>query len=229
MAITLNKITTDLLNIVRGADVSRDEPISKNQLEYWVHQYRALLLKRDLDQNRYPHPDYVQEFNGLVLEKVDKAGSNAVSSELYTLRTVLDLPKFLDLNDRIGITFIGTVTGDEIQLMSQQRSPWQQYKSYTKNNKIAYIKGDKLYIERCPLIRYVTVRGVLEDPTVAKDYSSHTGISTYTNDSSYPIPADKLPALKELILQKELGIMYKERSDNDNDSDQEVSPNIKND
>ena len=58
--ITLNTITTDLLNIIRGAQVTQSEPISKRQLEAWVHQYRALLIKQEMDKGKMPNPDYIQ-------------------------------------------------------------------------------------------------------------------------------------------------------------------------
>ena len=57
---TLNTITTDLLNIIRNFDVSRSETISKRQLEMWVHQHRAILLKQDIDKDKLPNPDYIQ-------------------------------------------------------------------------------------------------------------------------------------------------------------------------
>lgn len=218
MAVTLNKITTDLLTIIRGAEVSKDEAVSKKQVEFWIHQYRALLLKRDLDNGKEPHPNYVQEFNGLDLEKVDKAESTTLTSNLYTMRTVDDLPVFLDLNDKIGITFVGSVTGREIQMVSQQRGVLQRCKKYTSQEPLVYIKGDKLYLENDLEMRYITIRGVLEDPTTAADYSGHTGISSYTNDSMYPMPIDKIPALKEMILKLELGIIYKTEGDEVNDS-----------
>ena len=55
--VTLATITSDLLNIIRGAHISQSEPISKRQVEGWIHQYRAFLLKQDLDKSKMPNPE----------------------------------------------------------------------------------------------------------------------------------------------------------------------------
>jgi hypothetical protein len=87
--VTLNTITTDLLEIVRQAKISRSEPISKRQLEAWVHQYRSLLLKRDLDKGKMPNPDYIQEIPAIELEVVDRADGSNIDTYTYMLKTKL--------------------------------------------------------------------------------------------------------------------------------------------
>ena len=69
---SLQTIVMDLLNIVRNSNISRSELISPRQIEMWVHQYRALLIKQDLDKGRMVNPDYIQEIPGLQLEVVDR-------------------------------------------------------------------------------------------------------------------------------------------------------------
>ena len=44
--VTLDNIITDLLKIARGSKVSQSETISRRQLEEWVNEYRALLIKQ---------------------------------------------------------------------------------------------------------------------------------------------------------------------------------------
>ena len=50
--ITINHISQDLLNIVRGSNIAQSEPISKRQIMDWINYYRALLMRRDEQKNK---------------------------------------------------------------------------------------------------------------------------------------------------------------------------------
>jgi hypothetical protein len=158
--VSLNTITTDLLNIIRASKISRSESISKRQLEMWVHQYRAILLKQDLDKGQMPNPDYIQDIPALELEVVDQSAGTDLPSGKYILRSVLELPKTIDLNFKSGFMYVGTIDGREIQLIPEGRSKWQQYKKYTSFDYVCFLRGKKLYVVSPEPIVYLTVRGV---------------------------------------------------------------------
>lgn len=228
--VTLNTIVTDLLNIIRSSKISRSESISKRQLEMWVHQYRAFLIKQDLDKGKMPNPDYIQELPGLQLEVVDKSAGTDLLSGKYVLRTVLELPKTIDLNFKPGFTFIGTIDGREIQLVPQSRVNWQRFKKYTSGDVLAYLKSKKLYIESfesLPPIEHISPRGIFEVPTEVMNFQNpHADYSFGGWDTPYPIPENMIPVLKEMILRKELGITVQSMSDTTNDSAAMVKPNV---
>jgi hypothetical protein len=216
---TLNTIVMDLLNIVRSSNISRSELISPRQIEMWVHQYRAFLIKQDLDKGKTPNPDYIQEIPGLRLEVVDRSKGSDLPSIEYLLRTVLELPKTIDLNFKPGFTYVGTIDGREIQLIPQGRSKWQRYKKYTSNDNTAYLKSNRLYIEMVSPLESITVRGIFEVPTEVSNFdNSHADYTYATWDSPYPIPINMIPTLKEMILKKELGITVQSTSDLTNDA-----------
>lgn len=230
--VTLNTITTDLLSIIRGSKISASETISKRQLEEWVHEYRGVLLKQDLDKGKLPNPDYIQEIDFLKLEPIDIVGSNVLSinnvnmSGCYFLRTVLEVPKTIDLNFTSGFMYIGTVTGDEIQFISEGRSRWQKYKKYTSTDKMCFLRGGYLYVTSNTEMEYISVRGIFEVPSEVARFINPTTRQPYFNlNSKYPIPINMLPTLKEMILKKELGIEAQAPSDNKNDSQHKVSQN----
>lgn len=230
--VSLNIITTDLLNIVRASKVSQSEPISRRQLEDWVHQYRALLLKQDLDKGKLPNPDYIQEIDFLKLEPIDIVGSNVLSinnvnmSGCHFLRTELEIPKTIDLNFKPGFMYIGTVTGDEIQFIQEGRSRWQRHKKYTKNDPMCFLRGGYLYVTSNMAMEYLTIRGIFEIPPEVSRYRNPITNQPYFNkDSKYPIPINLLPILKEMILKKELNIEVQSPSDNKNDTQHKLSPN----
>lgn len=225
--VSLNAIVTDLLEIIRQAKVSRSEPISKRQLEAWVHQYRALLIKRDLDKGKMPNPDYIQSIPSLQLEVVDESDGGDIESDSYILRTQLEIPKTLDLNFKSGFTYIGTIDGNEIQFIPEGRRKWQQYKKYTKNDNLAFLRDNKLYLIYPKPIQQITVNGIFEVPTeVMNIVNSHYTPTEGGWSDPYPIPINMLPTLKEMILKKELGIGVSALSDNKNDSSNFVSKDI---
>jgi hypothetical protein len=233
--VTLNTITTDLLSIIRASKISQSETISKRQLEEWVHEYRGVLLKQDLDKGKNPNPDYIQEIDFLKLEPIDIIGSNVLSinnvsmTGCYLLRTALEIPKTIDLNFKSGFTYIGTVDGHEIQFIPQSRSKWQQYKKYTKDDNMCFLSGGYLYITSDNEMEYITVKGIFEvPPEVSRFVNPITSQPYFNMNSKYPIPINLVPTLKEMILSKELKIEVSSFSDNKNDSSNKVSPNMEN-
>ena len=224
--ITLDNIITDLLNIIRGSKVTQSETITRRQIEEWVNEYRAILLKQDLDKNKMPNPDYIQEIPGLLLESVDRSAEVDLQSESYHLRTKLQVPKTIDLNFKPGIMYVGTIDGREIQLVSEGRVRWQQYKMFTNRDPLAFLRNQRLYINASTPIQSVTIRGVFEVPTEVGNFIN-TNADTVTLEyrDKYPIPANMVPVLKEMILARELGILVQSPSDNTNDNSNDVSLN----
>ena len=217
--VTLNTIINDPLLIISGSNISRSEPISRRQIEDWIHQYRAVLLKRDMDKGKVPNPDFIQELPKLALE-VDTVNSSL-------LRTVLELPRTINFNFKSGFTYIGTIDGTEIQYIPEGRNKWQQYKKYTPNNPLVFLKNSKLFIRPGTTeIEYITVRGIFEVPSEAARFVNPLTLLPYFNaDSKYPIPNDLIPSLKEMILSKELQIEVSSPSDTKNDTNHGVSVN----
>lgn len=217
--ISLNTITTDVLEIIRQSKVSRSEPISKRQIEGWVHRNRAVLIKRDLDKGKMPNPDYIQEIPAVELEVVDRADGSNIDSANYMLKSKLPLPNTIDLNFKSGFMFIGTLDGREFQLIPEGRSQWQQYKRYTNKDNVVFTRNGYLYLLSTDPLRYITVRGVFEVPTEVSNFiNPNMPVRTSNTDDHYPIPITLVPALIDMILKNELGIEYKMLSDKSNDS-----------
>lgn len=220
---TLNTITFDILDIVRRSNIADTEHISKRRLEDKVHQVRALLIKRDLDKSKKPNPDYIQEISNLRLEKIDLSGEDITSLGLYSgayiYRTILEIPRTLDLNHSSGFTYIGTPTGNEIQFIPEGRSKWQRYKKYTANDKLAFLRNGYLYIINSEALEFITVRGIFEIPTeVSRFVNPITEQPYFDYDSKYPIPVSMLQELKNIILQSEFKMELNLPTDITNDS-----------
>jgi hypothetical protein len=225
---SLNTIISDILSISRGAKISQSEPISRRQVEYWVHQYRALLIKQDLDKGKVTNPDYIQEIPSIKLELVQPSSPESpVNGTTYLYRTKIDIPKTLDLNHDNGFTYIGTINGDEIQFVSQGRIDLQKYKKYTSRDIQAYLKDNRIYVLSPYSLSYIQVRGIFEVPTEIYYIVNDVTIrEEYNVDMPYPIPLNMIVPLKEMILKKEISIELSTLSDTKNDSQSSVATNV---
>lgn len=206
---TLNTIISDIMETIRNGHVAQSENISRLQVEQWIHTYRALLLKQDIDKDGDINPQYIQYMDGVSLDLIQESKIGDRSTGSHMLETSIELPKLLDLNHRSGLVSIMDMYGNAIQLGSRSKAKYQTSRKYTCNDYIAFIRGKKLRIEGPDLIEYVNLGVIAENPSeVEKICGSY--------DQPYPIPADKIPVLKELIFQKELGIRLNVLSDTSN-------------
>lgn len=232
--VSLNTIINDLLLIIRGSRIASSEPISERQLENWVHQYRALLLTREMDKDRYANPDYIQEITFLELSEVPIEGTELKENYPYysstgnILRSLLPIPKTVDLNFKSGFTYIGTPDGKELQLIPEGRSKWQEFRKYTPNDVMVFLKNRYLYLIGNTFGHsHLTVRGIFETPPeVARFINPATSKPYFDADSKYPMPIELIPAIKQLILEKELNIIVSTPNDNKIDSAHGVSQQV---
>lgn len=208
---SLNTIIDDILLIVRDNNISESENLSRVQIEQWIHQYRAYLIKQDLDKGRDINPEYIQTIGPLHISKVSRCGVpngfNYISDE--------ELPKFIDLHFGSGLVAVKDMYGNLIQVGTETKAKYQTSRKYTCNDYIAYIKNNHLYLSGPGFLEYVEIDGILEDPTKAGD--------CYDYDSAYPMPADKIPTLKNLIFSKELNFMLSVPTDTTNNSTNDVN------
>lgn len=217
---TLATIVEDLLLIIRGSNISRSEPISKRQLEDWVHQYRALLIKQDIDKGRNVNPDYIQTIPVISIEKEDTAGGKVsidTGNDVY--RTTQQLPKTLDFHFKSGIISVSTLNDEDLQLVPSTRRNWQQYKTWTNKDTLVYLKDQYLYLINPKGILYLKVRGIFENPMEAAMFTNSDTIPTSVDASTpYPIPVNMVPVLKQMILERELKILINMPTDNINNT-----------
>lgn len=207
---SLNSIIDDILLTYRDSKLSESEDLSRIQIEQWIHQYRALLIKQDLDKGRDINEQYLQTISPLHISKV----SNCVGG--YNYKSDKEIPKFIDLHYGIGISSIKDLNGNLIQLGTETKAKYQTSRKYTCSDYIAYIKGKYIYISGPEHLEYISIEGILEDPT-------SIGPCFDRDTSVYPMPANMIPTMKQMIFERELDIMLKAPSDITNNSTNDVT------
>lgn len=218
--ISLNALVTDLLLTVRGSSIANSEKISKRQIESWIHQYRALLIRQNIANGDNVNPDYVQTIPSVQLVPIDAAGNiTTVESGTTLYRTSSKIPKTVNMKAMSGITYIGTLNKRRIQLLPSNRVEFRLYNRYTPTETVAYLENEYIYVINPFGIKYITIRGIAQNPVEWALYDNTTMTAqSYTTDDAYPIPSDMIPALKQIILEKELNIIISTPSDMKNDS-----------
>ena len=107
---TLNTIIDDILLELRNSSIAESEHISRIQIEQWIHNYRAMLIKQDIDKGRDINPMYVQTLPCIHLDRVECTPGHIeyVSN--------IELPKLIDFHFRTGLVSVKDMFGNLIQL-----------------------------------------------------------------------------------------------------------------
>lgn len=210
---SLNTIIDDIFLTYRDSNLSESENLSRIQVEQWIHQYRAYLLKQDLDKGRDINGEYVQTIRPFHISKL----TCCVVPGNVVYKSDEELPKFIDLHFGSGLVSVKDMYGNLIQVGTETKARYQTSRKYTCNDYIAYVKDNHLYLNGPGDLEYVQIEGVLEDPTKAGD--------CFDYDDVYPVPANLIPVIKDMIFKRELDIMLKVPSDTTNNSTNDVKTN----
>ena len=204
----LNQMIDDVLLEARNNNITESEKLSRHQIEIWIKTYRALLIKQDIDKGRTVNPMYTQTIKVTLQEKEH---DDATGHIVYEGTPVL--PQLIDFNFKPGITIVKDGDGNLIQIGSETKMKFQKYRKCASKDCIAYVKENKLYVERDGDTQpgYVYADVVAQDPTDA--------IFNYDpSKDEYPMPYPMWGTIKDLIFNKDFRVMSTNPSDETNDT-----------
>ena len=205
---TLNTIIDDIILELRNSQVNESEHLSRIQIEQWVINYRALLIKQDIDKGRDINPMYVQTISNIQLNRVEDPNGH------FTYTGNIEVPKLIDFHFKTGLVTVTDLFGNIIQIGHNTKVKYQKYRKYTLNDYLAYLKDNKIYVEGDNnKLEYININIIAENPA---DVASANG-TCFDPDAGYPIPANMISVIKQMIFQNELNIMPRELSDDTND------------
>ena len=214
---TEREIVYNILNLHNAGKLSDDFTPSYNQVAFMLRYCRAMFIRRDLDDNWASSAIYQQDLGELKLISVDKNECPTFLLGCNVLRTEKKIPKLIRLKTKDGFTFIGAVDKTtEFDRILPQRAKYIQFSKYTSGVARVYYLNDYIYVTGCDMA-YINARGILEDPKDALKFLC-SGEACFTHDSEYPLPADMIQPITELILSKEMNYMLKTAPDAENNS-----------
>jgi len=205
---TLNQIANDILTAVRP-QLSDDSELDIRQIKFWIKNQRSVLIRNEINRNRTIDSDITQTLC-VELECVDASDCCDIKLGDKILRSTKEIPETLEMHNKKAITRIGPVNKkkESFNLVDYERVPFVTEARFTGNMVFAFMHDKYLYIySKNPRYRDMeaaSLRGVFEDPEIAKRFKSCDDITVpcYSDDSPYPIKTWMIPSMKQVILQQ---------------------------
>ena len=230
--ITLNKLAYSLFELIRGSIKDADD-VDIRELYFWINTQRALWVSKSLEEKSlYP---FEQDFGLFELELVDsvvddelpEVGSQhfhaAYDTEHSVLRTIRTIPKPLYRNGIPLITRVGSV---DRHIMDFKFTTYRASKTvgngrFSSKDTFAYLMNDRVYIKskqiKIGALKYINIRGILEDPTALAGATDVDGRLCYDPDADYPVSADLVDYMLSEIIKFKLPLMANTPNDTKND------------
>jgi len=210
----LKEIAYDILETIRHAHLVDDDDIDKRLIYNWIHNQRALWIKRKLDAGFYKDVNLLQEYV-YTLEIVDT--STVYNSYAKIQRTTIDTPAFIEL--KFGNTLsevsspdlmyqpFSVVGFDALRYSGNRDFITNEIFAAERDNKI-WIKYGKGHISPFT-IKKISVQGILQDPTQLPGFVIAT--------STYPINRSIIDFMKDAIINSNLRTVLSTQADVVND------------
>lgn len=206
---SLNNLIDNILQIARNNNVAESEHLSRHQIALWIHYYRAFMIKQWIDKERL-----LDDIDEMFIQTIEPIHLDKVETSPGKIVYVGDreLPKLIKFNKRVGVVAVRDMHGNLIQLGSYTKAKLQKYRKATCADYIAWVKGNKIYVEGdSNLLEWISVDVIAEDPTDLGD--------CWDPDDEYPIPGAMIPTIVQLIMERELNVMVRMPSDTTNNSE----------
>lgn len=205
----LNELVDDVLLEARNSNIAESEKLSRRQIELWIKTYRAFLIKQDIDKGRTVNPLYTQTIK-MHISKIEP------ETDHFVYMGDDELPALIDFNYQPGVVSVKDTHGNIIQLGSETKMKYQKYRKYTCGDYIAYIKGNRIFVQSTnSVLEYIYVEVIAEDPT-------DTIMCYDPYNDEYPLPAAMWATAKQLIFTRDIPMLLQVPSDTTNDSNDDT-------
>ena len=190
----MSNVTANMLIYATREDIrsySDDSSIDDRTIIFEWNNQRALLLKRSLDINSRIINDDLIQDLGCV-ELI--AGSIDKHYRNYSV-----------------------VTYEKAMYSGKGRASKFAIYAYRMNDYVYLISGNPMMYRQ----KYINIRGLIADPELASTFNTCDSDPCYTRDSPYPITADMIPIIQELVKQRILS-RYMAPTDTSNNSNDDT-------
>lgn len=213
MAITKNKLLSDLTLSLNQSDLSDDSPIELSQLAYWASNTLNDLVRKEIygemkNGNGIP-PIYIKHADGLELSEETVVDIDDDKQRIFTEleEDVLDLPK------DAGIVLIQDYDRNQIYSSSVENNNLlnkMRFAKATSDNKIYYRQGKKIFIEG-----FKTAD--LEFNPISVSYVPKQDLLTMDDTDEVLISDQLVTVLSNLLVAQGKRMLYGSKSDDNSD------------
>lgn len=227
MDTTLSQLTYDLLNMARGGTISDDDNIGYRQVQFWIKNTRAMLIRQDIQKGRAISGNIIQKLPCLEVILVDASSCPCtIPVGCHILRTKNRIPKPIEVDTKDMIIRVSSIemNSKPYSFISLSRAPWTGNNKYAKRNPKAFYFDGYIWIINSSPIERITVYGIFEDPTELKQYVDCSSTPCYSDDDPYPISAWMIPMMEKIIMETNFKIILGTTTDNTGNAKSETEP-----
>lgn len=206
-----------------GGVQSDDMTLSDRQLMFIIDYYRAKLLKQDQQKGRFTQSMYIQNLGCVPLVQADK--NDKCEIEDCILQTVDMIPKPLETNKGVNLTFVGTSNGTPFQMQHHNAMFWKRAAKWTGKHTAWYFQSGRIKLVDTPSLMFsdLNVEGIFERPLEAMEFMTcscpDNNADCFTGFAfEYPMPLHHVDIIVKLVAETELRILTSIPVDNSNNS-----------
>ena len=126
---TLRHAVADVRNIADSGKNNYSFRISDEQIAFWFHEIRAMLISQAVTKRQDISDAWVQDISCLELELVDASDCCFITTDCYILKTKVQIPNTVETNSDNLILRVTNPVGD---IISKSNSFEVKYNKYNK-------------------------------------------------------------------------------------------------
>lgn len=223
-----NELIYDVMELMRGHQISDDTELSERQILYHINNQRALWIRNEYNKpGRTIDSQIEQDLGCLKIVEADAADCCEVTSGCVVLRTEKKIPNLIELHSGPALTRVGPVHKLNIpfSFTNYQKALYSTENKYGAKAVYAFLLNNYIYlIIKDPallMIDYINVRGVFANPQDLEDFRCEDSSNCFSYDEEYPINNWMIPYIKEQVLNQ-FGIALQIPKDTANDADEKL-------
>jgi hypothetical protein len=215
---TLRTGVADVRNIADSGKNNYSFRISDEQIAFWFHEVRSMLISQAVSKRQDISDVWVQEISCAELELVDASDCCFITTDCYILKTKLQIPVTVETSSDNFIIRVTTPTGNIISKSNPFEVKYNKYNKYTGTKHQWYLRDNYLYITSDLLLEYVNIFAIFENPEDLTGLSSCGTSACFSWDSKYPVSLKMANDITNIIMQTKVMPFLQMPHDTSNDA-----------
>lgn len=204
-----------------------DNQVSDEMIYSFLCNHRAMLLRREIDQNSNINSELLQTFWMEVQPNTTEIfGCDEITFKNCLLKSVEPLPKSIQLKNGDALFYVGTVDNNKAFSYLKRGSDLKHYSlnRYTGKREKYFIQDNYLYVyTNNPALRIVKVEMIAEDPKKLIELNDITKKTNVINpfdpfNFEFPIGRHLIDAIINLLIQTEYRLLLSVNKEDLNDN-----------
>ena len=217
--VTLRKLVADIRNIADSGKNNYSFRISDEQMAFWVHEVRSMLISQALTKRQDVTDAWVQEIPCVELELVDASECCFITTDCYILKTKQQIPVTVESNNDNLILRVVNPVGKIITKSNPFEVKYNMYNKYTGEKSQWYLANGYLYITSELLLEYINIFAIFEDPEELANFTAcSSSIGCFNWDSKYPVSLKMANDITNIIMQTKVMPFLQMPHDTTNDA-----------